>query len=67
MPEEEKKSLTPKQQEILSFVAVGLTNKEIAVTLSITQTAVRDHIKEIFSRLGVTSRAQAVTVAKRGS
>ena len=67
MPEEEKKSLTPRQSEILSFVAVGLTNKEIAVTLGITQATVRDHIKEIFTRLGVNSRAQAVTVAKRGS
>lgn len=56
-------SLSPRNLEILGYVAKGFNNKEIAEMLHISRDNVKFHLKVIFSRLGATSRAEAVAIA----
>ncbi|WP_344840182.1 ATP-binding protein [Actinocorallia longicatena] len=51
--------LTPRQADVLSLVAEGLTNAEIAVRLTLSPKTVDHHISAILGKLGVTSRGQA--------
>jgi DNA-binding NarL/FixJ family response regulator len=48
---------------VLRLVAEGLTNKEIARRLILTENTVKTHVTSLFNKLGVDSRAQAVAVA----
>ncbi len=50
--------LTPRETEIAALVAKGLTNKEIASSLVISQRTAEGHIEHILTKLGFTSRAQ---------
>jgi PAS domain S-box-containing protein len=54
------KSLTSRQVEILSLVAEGLNNAEIASRLYLTESTVKWHVRKILRALGVSNRAQAV-------
>ena len=56
-------SLTPRQLEILSYVAKGLNNREIAPLVGIGPDCVKAHLKTAFARLGATSRSEAVAIA----
>lgn len=56
--------LTPRQQEVLSLVARGLDNDQIAERLFIAPKTVRNHVTRIYGKLGVDSRAQAVVLAR---
>jgi len=58
-------SLTARELEVLKMLAAGKSNKEIALRLSITETTVKSHLRSIFTKLGVLSRTEAVTVAGR--
>ena len=59
--------LTPREIEVLTVVATGARNKDIAVTLGIAEDTVKMHIKSIISKLGADDRTGAVTTAiKRG-
>jgi DNA-binding NarL/FixJ family response regulator len=58
-------SLTERENEILRLAASGLTNPEIAEKLFISEGTVRFHISNIFSKLGVSSRSQAILYALR--
>ena len=58
-------SLTARELEVLGMLAAGRSNKEIALRLSITETTVKSHLRSIFTKLGVLSRTEAVTVAGR--
>ena len=58
-------SLTPRQLEILSYVAKGLNNREIAPLIGIGPDCVKAHLKTAFARLGVASRSEAVAIAIR--
>jgi DNA-binding CsgD family transcriptional regulator len=51
--------LTPREREILAWVARGKTNSEIAETLWIAPTTVRKHLENIFAKLGVHTRTAA--------
>jgi len=51
-------SLTPREQDIARLVAQGLTNKEIAETLFLSEGTVRNNIVVIMEKLGVTNRTQ---------
>jgi two-component system, NarL family, response regulator len=62
---ESRSSLSPREIEILEMVSKGLTNKEIARVLSISQYTVRNHINHISAKLDVTDRTEAATVALR--
>lgn len=56
-------ALTKRQQEILRWTALGLTNKEIAHELCISERTVKEHMSLLFARLGASSRAEAIACA----
>jgi DNA-binding CsgD family transcriptional regulator len=53
-------SLTPREQDITRAVARGLANQEIASELHLSQHTVRDHLKAVFAKVGVSSRGELV-------
>ena len=57
-------SLSPRESDILRLIAEGLSNKEIARDLNIAPETVKSHIKQIFTKLRVEMRAQAVSRAQ---
>ena len=59
-------ALSKREREILVHIASGQTNAEIGEALFISEKTVRNHITRIFEKLGVTSRAQAIVLAKDG-
>lgn len=60
-----EESLTPAEVRVLSLIAEGHTNKEIAVRLSVTEDAVKGQVRNILSKLGANDRTQAVTIGLR--
>jgi two-component system, NarL family, response regulator len=56
-------TLTPREVEVLSLVASGNRNKEIAAALSISEDTVQGHMKHILAKLGVNDRTRAAVVA----
>ena len=59
----ESDSLTPRELEVLGFVAQGLANKDIAVAIGRTDETVKIHLKSVFAKLKVATRTEAVRVA----
>jgi DNA-binding NarL/FixJ family response regulator len=64
MPEEAFPDLTDREREILDLIARGESNAEIAQALTISIKTVRNHVSNIFSKLQVADRAQAVIRAR---
>ncbi len=58
-------ALSPREVEVLNFVASGSANKEIASQLVIGESTVKTHIIHIFNKLGVKRRTEAVAEAVR--
>ena len=56
--------LTERESEVLALVAQGRTNEEIAEQLVLSLKTVRNHVSNIFSKLQVADRAQAVLRAR---
>jgi two-component system, NarL family, nitrate/nitrite response regulator NarL len=56
--------LTARQAEIVRLAAQGASNKEIAQALGIAPHTVKNHLAQIFERLGASNRAQAVALAR---
>ena len=56
-------ALTPREVEVLSLVAQGLANKEIAVKLGTANGTVKIHVQNILAKLNATDRTRAVTIA----
>src|SRR5204862_4046482 len=56
-------ALSPREREVLSLVAEGLGNAEIAERLSLSEKTVRNHVSNLFDKLGVWTRAQAMVFA----
>ena len=58
-------ALTPREVEVVHLIAQGLRNKEIAVTLGISEQTAKVHVKNILAKLGVSDRAAVIPVALR--
>jgi DNA-binding NarL/FixJ family response regulator len=58
-------SLTGRERQVLALLARGLTNKEIATTLTVTPNTVKHHLKSLFAKLGVNTRSAASAIATR--
>jgi DNA-binding NarL/FixJ family response regulator len=58
--EELLEPLTPREQEVLRMLALGLANKEIAARLNISEHTVKFHVAAILGKLGAASRTEAV-------
>lgn len=54
--------LTAREAEILDLVAEGRTNREIATSCFLAEKTVKNHINRVFAKLGVTTRAEAVSL-----
>jgi LuxR family maltose regulon positive regulatory protein len=57
--------LSRREQEILDLLGEGLSNRAIGARLFVSENTVKFHLKAIFAKLGVTTRAQAAAVARR--
>lgn len=58
-------SLTPRERQVLAFVADGRTNRQIAEALFINEKTASVHVSNILAKLGVSNRAEAAAVAHR--
>lgn len=57
--------LTHKQQQVMQFLASGLSNKEIARKLDLSPETIKTHLREIFTRMNVKNRTQAVSLYRK--
>lgn len=57
-------ALSRREREVLGLIAEGLSNAEIAERLSISDKTVRNHVSNLFDKLGVWTRAQAMVFAR---
>jgi NarL family two-component system response regulator LiaR len=55
--------LTPREREVLALLVEGLTNKEIAARLTVSAGTAKLHVSNILSKLGVSNRTEAATLA----
>jgi len=62
---ENPQALTERETDVLSLLANGKANKEIALQLHISETTVKTHVSNILTKLGVPSRTQAALYAVR--
>jgi len=57
-------SLSPREREVLALITEGFGNAQIAERLSISEKTVRNHVSNLFDKLGVWTRAQAIVFAR---
>lgn len=55
-----RRSLTPRERQVLSLIATGASNKAIARRLGVSSNTVKFHLAAVFAKLGVATRAEAV-------
>jgi len=58
-------TLTPREQQVVELVALGMRNKEIAASLAISEETAQVHVKNILAKLDAKDRTAAVNVAIR--
>lgn len=64
---EEPRALTPREREVITFLALGLTGKQVAERLVLSPETVRVHVRNARTHLGARTRAHAIALAlKRG-
>lgn len=62
-----REELTPTETNVLRMIVGGMSNKEIAFALDVSENTVKSHIQNIFGKVGVSDRTSAATTAiKRG-
>ena len=54
---------SPRERQVLELAALGLTNKEIAYRLGISERTVQFHLNSVFNKTGTSSRTEAVSLA----
>jgi two-component system, NarL family, nitrate/nitrite response regulator NarL len=64
-PQPEYEHLTPRESEVLTYLSKGFTIKEISNLMGIKWFTVNDHIKSIYKKLNVSSRAEAAVLASK--
>ena len=67
VPDEKKREglgITPREMEILGLIATGLSNREIADRLFVSENTVKTHSSRLFDKLGAKRRTQAVQIGK---
>jgi DNA-binding NarL/FixJ family response regulator len=57
--------LTEREEEVLTLLATGMTNRALAAELRISEKTVARHVSNIFTKLGLTTRAAATAYALR--
>jgi NarL family two-component system response regulator LiaR len=57
--------LTEREREVLALMVEGLNNTQIAVKLTVSPSTIKSHVSSILSKLGVSTRTEAVTLAFR--
>jgi pimeloyl-ACP methyl ester carboxylesterase/DNA-binding CsgD family transcriptional regulator len=57
-------ALSPREREVLTLLAEGFGNAQIATRLAISEKTVRNHVSNLFDKLGVWTRAQAIVFAR---
>jgi len=57
-------ALSPREREVLALICEGLGNAQIAERLGISEKTVRNHVSNLFDKLGVWTRAQAIVFAR---
>ena len=57
--------LTPRQREVLDSITRGLSNDNIAKILGISKSRVKQHLNELYKKIGAANRAEAVSIALR--
>jgi NarL family two-component system response regulator LiaR len=57
--------LTEREREVLALMVEGLNNTQIAGRLTVSPSTIKSHVSHVLSKLGVTSRTEAVTLALR--
>jgi DNA-binding NarL/FixJ family response regulator len=57
--------LTVREIDVLESIALGFSNKEIAVHINVSESTIKARVKEVLAKLGVNDRTAAVTVALR--
>jgi DNA-binding CsgD family transcriptional regulator len=57
--------ITPREHEILNLIAAGLSNREIAEKLFVSENTVKTHSSRLFEKLNARRRTQAVQIAKQ--
>ena len=62
---DEKPHFTPRQREVLDAITRGLSNDNIATALGISKARVKQHLNEVYEKLGAANRAEAVAIAMR--
>jgi ATP/maltotriose-dependent transcriptional regulator MalT len=61
----ETPTLSARERQILELLAEGLSNKELARTLSVSENTVKTHLGNLYTKLGVGRRTEALAVARR--
>jgi DNA-binding NarL/FixJ family response regulator len=60
----DRKALTPRQLQLIRLVANGLTNKEIAAALNLSQFTVKNHLRRVMRQVEAASRHDAVSLIR---
>jgi len=60
----ESLGITPRELEVLQLIAAGLSNREIAERVNVSENTVKTHSSRVFDKLGASRRTQAVRMGK---